>query len=143
MKRTVKSPDAPPAEQPSLARRKAREIIDLNPGASLTEIVAPLKRYHHSGEINFEVEDKDAVMKALEEKYAPFASNVIRIDGLRMEFFDAAHPENDWWFSVPCSRRRQSWYPYCITSCVVRRLTSQTRLRSGSEQANVPTCFTG
>ena len=31
---------APPAEQPSLARRKAREIIDLNPGASLIEIVA-------------------------------------------------------------------------------------------------------
>ena len=30
----------PPSDQPSLARRKAREIIDTNPGATLVEIVA-------------------------------------------------------------------------------------------------------
>ena len=32
--------ESPPAEQPSLARRKAREIIDANPGATMTEVVA-------------------------------------------------------------------------------------------------------
>ena len=31
---------AAPAEQPSLARRKAREIIDANPGTTLIEVVA-------------------------------------------------------------------------------------------------------
>lgn len=72
-------------------------------GKSLSELAAPLKRYHHSGEINSEVSDKDAVLAALEEKYAGQASNISRIDGVRMEFFDAEQPEGDWWFSVRAS----------------------------------------
>ncbi|OIO51673.1 phosphomannomutase/phosphoglucomutase [Candidatus Uhrbacteria bacterium CG_4_10_14_0_8_um_filter_58_22] len=69
-------------------------------GRPLSELVAPLLRYHHSGEINSRVEDKDAVLAALERKYGPQASNVLRIDGVRMEFFDPADPADDWWFNV-------------------------------------------
>jgi len=72
-------------------------------GQTLSELAAPLKRYHHSGEINSEVKDKDAVLKALEDKYGSEASNIIRIDGIRLEFFDAERPEGDWWFSVRAS----------------------------------------
>ena len=35
----------------------------------LSEIVAPLQKYFHSGEINFEVEDKAETMRRVEEKY--------------------------------------------------------------------------
>jgi phosphomannomutase len=72
-------------------------------GKPLSELVAPLKRYFHSGELNFKVADKDAVLQALESKYGAEASNVIKIDGIRLEFFDAARPAGDWWFSVRAS----------------------------------------
>jgi phosphomannomutase len=72
-------------------------------GQSLSELVAPLRRYHHSGEINFDVKDKDGVLNALSEKYASVASKIITIDGLRMEFFSDADPDNDWWFNVRAS----------------------------------------
>lgn len=72
-------------------------------GKPLSELVAPLMRYHHSGEINSKVADKDAVLATLDEKYGPQASNVSRIDGVRMEFFDADDPAGDWWFSVRAS----------------------------------------
>jgi phosphomannomutase len=62
----------------------------------LSELTSPLKKYFHSGEINFEVEDKTLVMKRLEEKYAPDAAEIIRLDGLMMKF--------DWgWFGVRAS----------------------------------------
>lgn len=62
----------------------------------LSELVAPLKKYSHSGEINFEIHDKDRVLKILEEKYAASAAEVSRLDGLWMRF--------DWgWFSVRAS----------------------------------------
>ncbi|MBU0625288.1 phosphomannomutase/phosphoglucomutase [Patescibacteria group bacterium] len=72
-------------------------------GQPLSELIAPLKRYYHSGEINFEVQDKEAVLSALEDKYGSQASNIIRIDGVRMEFFSDSNPEEDWWFSVRAS----------------------------------------
>lgn len=65
-------------------------------GKKLSELVAPHKKYFHSGEINFTVADKAAAIKTIEEKYAPSAKEVIRIDGVRMEF-------GDWWLSIRVS----------------------------------------
>jgi phosphomannomutase len=62
----------------------------------LSELVAPLMRYHHSGEIDFTVEDKSAIMDKLEAAYGPSAKETIRLDGLRFEF-----PR--WWFNVRAS----------------------------------------
>jgi len=62
-------------------------------GKKLSELVAPLMRYHHSGEINFKVADKDGVFKALEERYAPLAKDALRIDGVRFDL-------PSWWFNV-------------------------------------------
>ncbi len=72
-------------------------------GKKLSELVAPLKRYVHSGEINSEVADKDAVLAMLEESYGHEATEITRIDGIRMDFYDANAPENDWWFGVRAS----------------------------------------
>ncbi|OGH92744.1 MAG: hypothetical protein A2563_03685 [Candidatus Magasanikbacteria bacterium RIFOXYD1_FULL_40_23] len=62
----------------------------------LSEIVAPLQKYFHSGEINFEVEDKAETMRRVEEKYKNEALEISRLDGLWMKF--------DWgWASVRLS----------------------------------------
>jgi phosphomannomutase len=66
-------------------------------GKPLSELVAPLRRYVPSGEINVKIADRDAVMKALDEKYAAHASSVERMDGVRFDFSD---PADRWWFNV-------------------------------------------
>ena len=63
-------------------------------GKSFSEITAPLRRYAKSSEINFEVEDKDAAMAALVERYAEAQGGTLdRLDGIRIDF-------DDWWFNV-------------------------------------------
>lgn len=56
-----------------------------------SELARDLKRYTHSGEINSEVKNKDAVLKKLEEKYAD--GKISHLDGVKIDF-----PE--WWFNV-------------------------------------------
>jgi phosphomannomutase len=60
-------------------------------GVSLSELLAPFRRYFDSGEINSEVEDPRA---KIEEVAAAFPSGrQDRLDGLTVEF-------DDWWFNV-------------------------------------------
>ncbi|MCX6343790.1 MAG: phosphomannomutase/phosphoglucomutase [Armatimonadetes bacterium] len=68
----------------------------LSEGKPVSEIVAPLKKYFHSGEINSEVKDIPAILKRLEDKYGPSAKRVTEIDGYKVEF-------EDWWFNVRAS----------------------------------------
>ena len=79
-------------ESGDLTMLKLLEIISQS-GKPFSEIVAPLKRYYHSGEINFEVSDKEGKMKELEEKYAATAKEISHLDGIRLDF-------PDWWFNV-------------------------------------------
>ncbi|NTW90293.1 MAG: phosphomannomutase/phosphoglucomutase [Candidatus Moranbacteria bacterium] len=60
----------------------------------VSEIVAHTKRYVHSGEINSEVSDKDAVLALLEKKYADGKAS--RIDGIKIDY-------PTWWFNVRAS----------------------------------------
>lgn len=62
----------------------------------LSELWRSLKRYAKSEEINFEVADPILRIEALERQYAPHATKLIRIDGVRIEF-------EEWWFSVRAS----------------------------------------
>jgi phosphomannomutase len=62
----------------------------------LSELVAPLQKYFHSGEINFSVEDKTGTMSRVEKKYKSEAQEISHLDGLWMKF--------DWgWASVRLS----------------------------------------
>ncbi len=63
-------------------------------GKTVSQLVAPYNKYFHSGEINFEVDNKEAIMNKLEEKYAIGAKRVSKLDGVKIEFID-------WWF---CAR---------------------------------------
>lgn len=72
-------------------------------GKKLSELVAPLRRYHHSGEINSEVEDKEGMMSALREKYGALEGAIVSdVDGVRV---DIPAPDGTflWWFSVRAS----------------------------------------
>lgn len=51
-------------------------------GKTLSELMEPLEMYAHSGEINFEVEDKDGAIKRLETKYRSEALEESDLDGL-------------------------------------------------------------
>lgn len=59
----------------------------------LSELVSPLKKYFASGEINSEVDDKDAKMEEIEKKYSEGSKEVKHLDGLSMYF-------KDWWFNL-------------------------------------------
>lgn len=61
---------------------------------SLSEYIKPLQRYFHSGEINFGVNDKQAVFNAIKEKYG---------DHLQYDFDGLSFVWEDWWFNVRAS----------------------------------------
>ncbi len=63
-------------------------------GKPLSELIAPLQRYHASGEINSKVKDPESVFNLLREKYAK--GQLIELDGVSVEF-------DDWWFNVRAS----------------------------------------
>jgi len=60
---------------------------------TLSKLVAPLKKYYQSGELNFSVENKEAVIQKLEDAYVKKAHKLHKIDGLSIEF-------ENWWFNA-------------------------------------------
>jgi phosphomannomutase len=60
-------------------------------GVPMSEILAPYRRYHDSGEINLEVEDQAGTIEAIARRYADGKHD--RLDGLTVEYAD-------WWFNV-------------------------------------------
>jgi phosphomannomutase len=64
--------------------------------AKLSELIAPLQRYHHTGEINFEVHDAAKVLAAAEAKYAGVAKKISKVDGVSVDC-------GSWWFNLRMS----------------------------------------
>jgi phosphomannomutase len=60
-------------------------------GKPLSELVAPLKRYHATGEINFRVEDKQGMIRHLAEEFSD--GEIDYLDGVTVQY-------SDWWFNV-------------------------------------------
>ncbi|MFA5134036.1 MAG: phosphomannomutase/phosphoglucomutase [Patescibacteria group bacterium] len=69
-------------------------------GKNASELIKPFEKYFQSGEINFEVSDKEKILSKLLKKYKPLAKKVSVLDGIRMDFKDAP---NFWWFNVRAS----------------------------------------
>jgi phosphomannomutase len=57
----------------------------------LSRLIAPLLRYHATGEINFHVEDKEGMIRRLGEVFGD--GEVDHLDGITVQF-------DDWWFNV-------------------------------------------
>ena len=65
-----------------------------------SELVAGLRRYHASGEINFEVADKDALLREVRKRYKDGRQD--ELDGITVEYGDlGAAPW--WWFNLRAS----------------------------------------
>lgn len=62
--------------------------------------VQDLRRYHHTGEINFHVSDKAALLAELKRRYAGGRQD--ELDGITVEFGDLGDREW-WWFNVRAS----------------------------------------
>jgi phosphomannomutase len=65
--------------------------------APLSELVADLRRYHATGEINFHVEDKQAAIEALRRTFADGRQD--ELDGITVACGDLSDPDW-WWFNV-------------------------------------------
>lgn len=57
---------------------------------TVSEMVAPLRRYHSTGEVNFEVDDKETIMRELTRAFNE--GQVDDLDGVTVQF-------RDWWFN--------------------------------------------
>ncbi len=64
-------------------------------GKPLSELIAPLRRYSSSGEINRRVADVGGLLAALEADHAGEAE-IVKLDGLLVRY-------PDWWFNVRAS----------------------------------------
>ena len=60
-------------------------------GKTLSELLEPFRRYARTGEINFHVEDKDAMIRRLAQIFADGAIDYL--DGITVDY-------PDWWFNV-------------------------------------------
>jgi len=60
-------------------------------GRPLSELIAPLKRYHATGEVNFHVEDKEGMIRRLGDEFSD--GRVDHLDGITVQY-------DDWWFNV-------------------------------------------
>jgi phosphomannomutase len=56
-----------------------------------SELIKPLRRYVQSGEVSFQVDDKDAKIRDLADKYRK--GTIDYLDGITIDF-------GDWWFNV-------------------------------------------
>jgi phosphomannomutase len=56
-----------------------------------SELIAPLNRYAHSGEINFAVKDKAGKMKEIQQAFRD--GKIDHLDGVTVEY-------DDWWCNV-------------------------------------------
>jgi phosphomannomutase len=71
-----------------------------NGGQTLSQLVRGLRRYHATGELNFRVADKDALLARLRSTYR--ASRADELDGLTLEF-GALGDREWWWFNLRAS----------------------------------------
>ncbi|MFC1497954.1 phosphomannomutase/phosphoglucomutase [Verrucomicrobiota bacterium] len=63
-------------------------------GKTVSELIAPIKRYYASGEINSKVEDPKKVLAKLNKEYSD--GRMFELDGVSVEY-------DNWWFNVRCS----------------------------------------
>jgi phosphomannomutase len=66
-------------------------------GKTLGDLLARVRRYHSTGEINFHVEDKTAMIAELKRRYADGRQD--ELDGITVEYGELGRSEW-WWFNV-------------------------------------------
>lgn len=62
----------------------------------MSQLIAPIARYAQSGEINFQIEDKDGALAELRRAYAGPGTIIDELDGVTIDCFAS----EGWWFNV-------------------------------------------
>lgn len=78
------------ADSAAIAFAVGLTILSSQPGP-MSGLIAPLHRYSQSGEVNFQVEDKDAKIRELAEHFKK--AKIDYLDGITIDL-------GDWWFNV-------------------------------------------
>jgi phosphomannomutase len=78
------------ADSGLLAFAKVLDLLGSQP-KPVADLLAPFRRYHSTGEVNFHVEDKAGAMEALAAAFPDGRQD--RLDGITVEF-------EEWWFNV-------------------------------------------
>ncbi|MBX3365448.1 MAG: phosphomannomutase/phosphoglucomutase [Phycisphaeraceae bacterium] len=65
-------------------------------GKQVSELIRPIARYRQSGEINFEIEDKEGAMAAMRGEYASRAESIDDLDGVTIDCFK----REGWWCNI-------------------------------------------
>ena len=81
------------AESQGLALIKLANLISKT-NAKLNELVAPLRKYFASGEINSKVPDVEPILEKIKDKYSD--GHMFELDGISVEY-------SNWWFNVRAS----------------------------------------
>ena len=85
-----------------------------NQSKPLSELIAPLRRYTHSGEMNFEVEDKEGKMAEVAETFSD--ADIDRLDGVSCQYKD--------WF---CNVRPSNTEPLLRLNLEAKTATEMTK----------------
>ena len=101
------------AESQGLAFIKLANLI-CKTGRKVSDLVAPLRKYFASGEINSKVADVPAVLARIKAKYAD--GHMFELDGISVEY-------SDWWFNVRSSNTEP-----------LLRLIVEAKTRAGMEE---------
>ena len=72
---------------------RAAQEIEPTP---LSQLIAPLRQYSATGEINFRVDDAKKVLQKIEEHYQKRNAQIDHLDGLTAKL-------ETWWFNLRCS----------------------------------------
>jgi phosphomannomutase len=78
------------ADSGAIAFARVLSVLSAQSGP-LSAMIDPLKRYFQTGEVNFQVEDKDGKIRELADVYKSGRTDYL--DGITIEF-------DDWWFNV-------------------------------------------
>jgi phosphomannomutase len=72
-------------------------------GKSMSELIAPLARYAQSGEVNFQIDDKDGALAALRKALGPgTAADAVmdELDGVTLDCWTRKGDLGGWWCNV-------------------------------------------
>jgi len=71
-------------------------------GKPISELIKPIARYAQSGEINFNIEDKDGAIAAIKKEYgtAPWNAKIDELDGVTIDCFAAKGEHGGWWANI-------------------------------------------
>ena len=78
------------ADSGAIAFARILSILSQTRG-TFSDLMQPFKKYSQSGELNFQVDDKDGIIRTLTEQYKK--ADIDYLDGLTVDL-------GDWWFNV-------------------------------------------